>query len=82
MPSRRPGTASGRPSWPPDAGYEREGWWRRGEGSIGIRDRVGVNHRTLSAYVNAVLKAGFVFEEFWEPQFEVPLSLAVRCRRE
>jgi 2-polyprenyl-3-methyl-5-hydroxy-6-metoxy-1,4-benzoquinol methylase len=75
-----PGTASGLPSWPPDGGYDREGWWTN-EGDIGIRARVGANHRKLSTYLNAILRAGLVFEEFREPEFVVPRFLAARCRR-
>jgi SAM-dependent methyltransferase len=74
-----PGTASGLPSWPPDGGYEREGWWSN-DGDIGIRARVGATHRKLSTYLNVIVRAGFVFEEFVEPPFEVPRFLAVSCR--
>lgn len=75
-----PGTASGLPSWPLDGGYEAEGWWRNDAG-VGIRDRVGTNHRKLSTYLNAAVDAGFTFETFREPPSPVPLFLAVRCRR-
>jgi hypothetical protein len=74
------GTASGLPSWPPDAGYSREGWWSN-DGDVGIRARVGANHRMLSTYLNSTISAGFAFEEFCEPPFEVPRVFAARCRR-
>lgn len=74
-----PGTASGLPSWPPDGGYDQEGWWTN-DGDIGIRARVGANHRKLSTYLNRLIGAGFVFEEFSEPAFDVPLFFAARCR--
>ena len=74
------GTASGMPSWPPDGGYAREGWWRN-DGDVGIRSRVGATHRKLSTYLNAIVRAGFVLDEFNEPPFHVPLFLAARCHR-
>jgi 2-polyprenyl-3-methyl-5-hydroxy-6-metoxy-1,4-benzoquinol methylase len=77
-------------SWPPDRGYAAEGWWTtHGDG---VRGRVGANHRMLSTYLNAALRAGFAFEEFTEPvtqtghgsagAHQVPRFLVVRCRRE
>jgi SAM-dependent methyltransferase len=73
------GSASGLPSWHPDRGYASEGWWSIGE--IGVRGRVGSNHRMLSTYLNAIIAAGFHFETFVEPPFVVPRFLAARCRR-
>jgi len=55
------GSWSGLPSWPPEHGYAWEGRWST-DGK-GIRDRAGVNHRMLSTYLNAVLRAGLVLEE-------------------
>ncbi len=66
-------------SWPPDRGYAYEGWWTtQGDG---VRGRVGANHRMLSTYLNATLRAGFEFEEFREPAAPMPRFLVVRCRR-
>lgn len=73
------GSLSGLPSWPPEDGYAREGWWRTdGEG---IRGRAGTNHRMLSTYLNAVLGAGLVLEELAERGSSVPTRLIVRGRR-
>lgn len=67
------------PSWPPDRGYASEGWWTtQGDG---VRGRVGANHRMLSTYLNATLRAGFESEEFGEPAAQVPRFFIVRCRR-
>jgi hypothetical protein len=41
---------------------------------------VGANHRMLSTYLNATLRAGFVLEELREPPSPVPRFLVVRCR--
>ena len=67
-------------SWPPDAGYATEGWWTT-DGD-GVRGRVGANHRMLSTYLNAAVRAGFRLEEFGEPEAAVPRFLLVRCRRQ
>lgn len=74
------GSASGLPSWHPDRGYASEGWWSMGD--IGIRGRVGANHRMLSTYLNTIVTAGFRFEVFAEPRFTVPRFFAARCRLE
>jgi SAM-dependent methyltransferase len=73
------GSMSGLPSWPPDGGYAREGRWSTG--GEGVRGRAGVNHRMLSTYLNAVLRAGLVLEELAERGTSVPVALMVRCRR-
>jgi SAM-dependent methyltransferase len=66
-------------SWPPDRGYSSERWWTtHGDG---VRGRVGANHRMLSTYLNATLRAGFRLEELGEPPTQVPRFLIVRCRR-
>lgn len=44
------------PSWPPEHGYSWEGWWSTN--SDGVRGHVGAYHRTLSTYLNAVIRAG------------------------
>ena len=68
-------------SWPPDRGHASEGWWTtHGNGVRGRR--VGSNHRMLSTYLNATLRAGFRLEELGEPPAQVPRFLTVRCRRE
>lgn len=73
------GSWSGLPSWPPDHGYAHEGWWTtRGPG---VRGRAGANHRRLSTYLNAVIRAGFVLEELAERGETVPVNLVVRARR-
>jgi SAM-dependent methyltransferase len=70
---------SGLSSWPPDRGYSWEGLWNTD--GMGVRGHASVNHRMLSTYLNALRRAGFVFEEFAEPSSEVPRFLAVLCRR-
>jgi SAM-dependent methyltransferase len=73
------GSWSGLPSWQPEDGYAKEGWWTtRGEG---VRGRAGSNHRMLSTYLNAILGAGLLPEEFAERGSSVPVTLIARCRR-
>jgi SAM-dependent methyltransferase len=72
------GSWSGLPSWPPDSGYACEGRWSTG--GEGVRGRAGVNHRMLSTYLNAVLRAGLVVEELAERGSSVPVILIARCR--
>jgi SAM-dependent methyltransferase len=79
FPGLRNSTSEQLSSWPPDRGYASEGWWTtRGDG---VRGRVGANHRMLSTYLNATLRAGFEFEEFGEPAAQVPRFFIVGCRR-
>lgn len=66
-------------SWSSE-GYGSEGWWTTGE--KGVRGHVGANHRMLSTYLNATLRAGLVFEQFIEPPTRLPWLLSVNCRRE
>lgn len=73
------GSASGLPSWPPDGGYSREGWWTTN--GDGVRGHVGANHRMLSTYVNAVIRAGLVLDEFAERGTEVPVYLMLLAHR-
>lgn len=73
------GSLSGLPSWPPDGGYAREGWWTTQ--CTGVRGRAGVNHRMLSTYLNAVLRAGLTIEELAERGTSVPVTLIARCRQ-
>ncbi|MGI8613117.1 MAG: class I SAM-dependent methyltransferase [Nocardioidaceae bacterium] len=79
FPGLRDGVSEQLSSWPPDRGYAAEGWWTTH--SDGVRGRVGANHRMLSTYVNAALRAGFNLDEFAEPASEVPRYLIARCRR-
>jgi SAM-dependent methyltransferase len=77
-----PGNERGRSSWPPDEGYEREGWWTSpGHNPGGARIRVGATHRKLSTVLNALLDAGLHAELFAEPPAAVPAFLLWRCRR-
>lgn len=73
-------------------GYFKEGWWRS-DNPHGVRGQVGAFHRILSTYVNALTEAGLAIETMREPQAEgevetrvpgyreVPVVLAVRCRK-
>jgi SAM-dependent methyltransferase len=77
-----PGAEGGRSSWPPEQGYESEGWWTSPDHSPGgVRIRVGATHRKLSTYLNALLDAGLAAEHFVEPPALVPTYLLFRCRR-
>lgn len=79
FPGLRNGASEQMSSWPPDGGYAAEGWWTtHGDG---VRGCVGANHRMLSTYLNATLRAGFALEEFGEPTARVPRFIIVRCRR-
>jgi SAM-dependent methyltransferase len=80
-----PGVGDVRPSWPA-GGYFVEGWWNTG--GPGVRGRVGVNHRTLSTYLNALVAAGFSLEATDEPRWspgpgepDMPFFLVTRWRR-
>lgn len=77
----------GRLAW----GYFREGFWLSGPPG-GVRSLVGAYHRTLSTYLNSLLRVGLTLERFAEPQApegfpihsgfrEIPMVLLVRCRR-
>lgn len=72
------GSSSGLPSWPPEGGYAREGWWSTA--GDGIRGRVGANHRMLSTYLNALHGAGLALEEVAERGSSVPVAFIARCR--
>jgi len=77
-----PGGERNLSSWPPDEGYDREGWWTSPDHSPGgARIRVGATHRKLSTYLNALLDAGLTPEVFAEPPAQVPTYLLWRCRR-
>jgi SAM-dependent methyltransferase len=80
FPGLRDGASEQLSSWPPDRGYSSEGWWTtQGDG---VRGRVGANHRMLSTYLNAAVRAGFELEKFAEPPGKVPRFFIVRCRRD
>ena len=52
-----PGIDEIRASWPTGGSYFDQGWWNTG--GDGVRGRVGSNHRTLSTYLNTMVKHGF-----------------------
>ena len=77
-----PGHEKSRSSWPPAAGYDREGWWTSPDHNPrGVRVRVGATHRKLSTILNALRDAGLDAERFAEPPAPVPAYLLWRCRR-
>jgi len=82
-----PGFGVRLPSWPDDGSYFEERWWNtRG---AGCRGRVGIVHRTLSTYVNALIDAGFELTSLAEPAateddgtpIPTPFWLVVSSRR-
>lgn len=73
------GSELGLPSWPPDGGYSREGWWHQ-PGTRTIRGQVGANHRRLSTYLNGLIRAGLAIEEVDEGGVSIPVQLVIRCR--
>jgi 2-polyprenyl-3-methyl-5-hydroxy-6-metoxy-1,4-benzoquinol methylase len=82
-------------SWPRGDGYYAEGWWLAG--NPGIRGKVGANHRTLSTYLNTLVRHHLTIDEVAEPAptsrmrerqlaaqpdaGPLPMFLVVRCRR-
>ena len=77
-----PGNGRGQSSWPPEEGYDREGWWTSpGHNPEGARIRVGATHRKLSTFLNALLDAGLEPQRFVEPPALVSTFLLWRCRR-
>ena len=78
-----PGGGIGLPSWPPDGGYSREGFWRSPDHNPeGIRVRIGSHHRTLSTYLNTLVCVGLQIEAIAEPPEPLPQYLAIACRRD
>jgi SAM-dependent methyltransferase len=82
-----PGIGDIAASWPTGGSYFDEGWWNTG--GTGVRGRVGANHRTLSTYVNTMLKHGFALEAAAEPVWQrttddpaMPFFLVTRWRRQ
>ncbi|MGW4798287.1 class I SAM-dependent methyltransferase, partial [Nonomuraea sp. NPDC004297] len=55
-------------SWPGDAAYHAEGWWRADGERSALRRRVGAQHRTLSTYVNALRRHDLWLDEVAEPE--------------
>ncbi|WP_433440242.1 class I SAM-dependent methyltransferase [Nonomuraea sp. CA-141351] len=55
-------------SWPGDARYHAEGWWRADGELSSLRRQVGANHRTLSTYVNTFRRHGLWLDELYEPE--------------
>jgi SAM-dependent methyltransferase len=77
-----PGNETGLSSWPPDEGYEAEGWWTSpGHDPDGARIRVGGNHWKISTYLIGLADAGLQLERLVEPSATVPTFLLWRCRR-
>jgi 2-polyprenyl-3-methyl-5-hydroxy-6-metoxy-1,4-benzoquinol methylase len=82
-------------SWPRAGGYHAEGWWLAS--NPGIRGKVGSSHRTLSTYLNSLVRHHLTIEEAAEPEpgthvrerqlaaqpgaGPLPMFLVVRCRR-
>jgi SAM-dependent methyltransferase len=64
-------------------GYRRRGWTDTGPGfGQGIRPRVGVNHQTLAAFLNAILKSGLVLKDVDEPgEEDYPILLSLAAQR-
>jgi ubiquinone/menaquinone biosynthesis C-methylase UbiE len=67
------------------ARYATEGFWR--SGGTGVRGRVGSHHRTVSTYINDLLRTGFVIEQAREPVVpgtglaaEVPQTMVFAAR--
>jgi 2-polyprenyl-3-methyl-5-hydroxy-6-metoxy-1,4-benzoquinol methylase len=80
-----PGIEHVRSSWPTDGSYFDEGLWFTD--GVGVRGRVGNNHRTLTTYFTTMLDAGFVLERMDEPVWQLspdhpalPFFLATRWR--
>ncbi|MFC5823823.1 class I SAM-dependent methyltransferase [Nonomuraea insulae] len=55
-------------SWPPDAPYHSEGWWRADGELSSLRRQVGANHRTLSTYINTFRRHDLWVSELAEPE--------------
>ncbi|MFI9838187.1 class I SAM-dependent methyltransferase [Nonomuraea sp. NPDC051941] len=81
-------------SWPGDARYHAEGWWRADGELSALRRQVGANHRTLSTYVNTFRRHGLWVDEFAEPEpapewaanrpeaARFPVFLVIKCVKE
>lgn len=77
-----PGSGTGLPSWPPELGYESEGWWHSPlHNPDGVRIRIGSYHRRLSTYLNRLIRAGLDINEVIEPARGLPMLLVLVCHR-
>jgi SAM-dependent methyltransferase len=77
-----PGNDVGLSSWPPNEGYEAEGFWTSPDHDPdGVRIRVGSNHRKLSTYLNLLIDTGLHLERVVEPAAPLPTWLVLACRR-
>jgi 2-polyprenyl-3-methyl-5-hydroxy-6-metoxy-1,4-benzoquinol methylase len=81
-----PGIEHVRSSWPTGGSYFDEGLWFTD--GVGVRGRVGANHRTLSTYLGTCIAAGFVLEAVDEPPWRLspdhpalPFFLITRWRK-
>jgi len=54
-------------SWPADATYHDEGFWRADRAQSTIRNQVGAHHRTIATYLNGLLDAGLSLDRMAEP---------------
>ncbi|WP_165977690.1 class I SAM-dependent methyltransferase [Nonomuraea diastatica] len=78
-------------SWPGDARYHAEGWWRADGDRSTLRRQVGANHRTLATYVNTLRRHGLWLDAMDEPKpaqewaatrpdaARFPVFLVMRC---
>lgn len=78
-------------SWPRGGGYFTEGWWRSQAAKSLLRRQVGSNHRTISTYINALVRHDLPVESVAEPPppahwlsenpnlDPVPVFLVLRC---
>jgi ubiquinone/menaquinone biosynthesis C-methylase UbiE len=78
-------------SWPRGGGYFAEGWWRSQAARSLLRRQVGSNHRTISSYINALVRHELPIESVAEPPppsnwlienpglDPVPTFLVLRC---
>ncbi|WP_171075257.1 class I SAM-dependent methyltransferase [Nonomuraea basaltis] len=78
-------------SWPGDARYHTEGWWRADGELSSLRRQIGANHRTLSTYLNTLRRHGLWVDEMAEPEpppewaakradaARFPVFLVLRC---
>jgi SAM-dependent methyltransferase len=81
------------PSWSPEQGYYREGWWQAQSPTHGLRPKVGANHRMLTSYLNTFARHHLIPDTMLEPLppddwlagapegGAVPLYLVARYRR-
>lgn len=80
-------------SWPATGGYADEGRWTADGERSTLRRQVGANHRMLSTYVNALVRAGLSIDKLAEPTpaeswatarpevARLPVFLVGRCLR-